>query len=204
MGNTTSNHLPKPAEIHLSAGDDSIFQPASLPMDADGFIVSFGVEQKEEMLAFFEKHGVVVVADVLSDEQCQRSIDEVWLFLREMYHPTIDRNKPETWSPKWPTFSQFGMLGNERWLYPQACDNRQNLHIYQVFQTLLGERELFVNVTRAGLMRPTRNIFFPSLNQTEDRPEWKTVSEWLHLDMNPLTGRASTYGFENVAEGHSD
>jgi hypothetical protein len=53
-------------------------------------------------------------------------------------------------------------------------------------------------------MRPTKNIFFPSINKTEDRDEWKTVSEWLHLDMNPLTGRASTYGFEAVAEGHFD
>ena len=204
MGNTNSNNLPKLAEIHLSSGDDQSFQLASLPVDADGFIVSFRVEQQEEMLAFFEKHGAVVVADVLSDEECQRSIEEVWLFLREMCHPTIDRNKPETWSTKWPIFSQYGMLGNERWLHPQACDNRQNPNIYQVFQTLLGDRELFVNVTRAGLMRPTRNIFFPSLNQTEDRPDWKTVSEWLHLDMNPLTGRVSTYGFENVAEGHCE
>jgi hypothetical protein len=26
----------------------------------------------------------------------------------------------------------------------------------------------------------------------------------LHMDMNPLTGRATTYGFEHVAEGHFD
>ena len=204
MGNTTGNHLPTPADIHLSPGDADTFQPAPLPKDSDDFIVSFQVEQKEEMLAFFERHGVVVVANVLTDEECQRSVDEVWLFLREMFNRTIDRDKPETWSKGWPTFSQFGMLGNERWLYPQACDNRQNSQIYQVFQILLGERELWVNVTRAGLMRPTRDIFFPSLHQTEDRPEWKTMSEWLHLDMNPLTGRASTYGFEHVAEGNFD
>ncbi|CAF0939791.1 unnamed protein product [Adineta steineri] len=204
MGNTESNSLLKPADIHLSPGNDEIFQPASLPLDSDGFIISFNVEQQEEILTFFEKHGVVVVSNVLSDEQCQRSVDEVWLFLQEMYNQNIDRNKPETWSSGWPSFSKIGIVGNERWLYPQACDNRQNPNIYQVFRTLLGENELIVNITRAGLMRPTKNIFFSSLNKTEDREAWKTISEWLHLDMNPLTGRTTTYGFEHVGEGHFD
>ncbi|CAF0719458.1 unnamed protein product [Adineta steineri] len=204
MGNTESNSLLKPLDIHLSPGNDEIFQPAPLPLDSDGFIISFNVEQQEEILTFFEKHGVVVVSNVLTDEQCQRSVDEVWLFLQEMYNQNIDRNKPETWSFGWPSFSKMGIVGNERWLYPQACDNRQNPNIYQVFRTLLGENELIVNITRAGLMRPTKNIFFSSLNKTEDREEWKTISEWLHLDMNPLTGRATTYGFEHVGEGHFD
>jgi hypothetical protein len=204
MGNTESSSLPKPSEIHLSAGNDETFQPAPLPVDSDGFIIGFNVEQQEEILAFFEKHGVVVVLNVLTDEQCQRSVDEVWLFMKEICNQNIERDKPETWSSGWPSFSQFGILSNERWLYPQACDNRQNPNIYQVFRTLLGDNELITNITRAGLMRPTKNVFFPSINKTEDRDEWKTVSEWLHLDMNPLTGRATTYGFEAVAEGHFD
>jgi hypothetical protein len=204
MGNTESSSLPKPPEIHLSAGNDETFQPAPLPVDSDGFIIGFNVEQQEEILAFFEKHGVVVVLNVLTDEQCQRSVDEVWLFMKEICNQNIERDKPETWSSGWPSFSQFGILSNERWLYPQACDNRQNPNIYQVFRTLLGDNELITNITRAGLMRPTKNVFFPSINKTEDRDEWKTVSEWLHLDMNPLTGRATTYGFEAVAEGHFD
>jgi hypothetical protein len=204
MGNTESETLSKCREICLSTGNDEIFQPAPLPVDADGFIVSFNVEQQNEMLVFFEKHGAVVVSNVLTDEQCERSVEEVWLLLQEMGNRNIERDKPETWSTGWPTFSQFGLLGNDRWLYPQACDNRQNPNIYEVFRTLLGDNELIVNIARAGLMRPTKNIFFPSLNKTEDREEWKTMSEWLHLDMNPLTGRATTYGFENVAEGHFD
>jgi hypothetical protein len=204
MGNTESSSLPKLSEIHLSPGNDEIFHPDPLPVDADGFIVSFNVEQQEEILAFFERHGVVVVSNVLTDEQCQRSVDEVWLFLKEMFSEKIEQDKPETWSFGWPNFSKLGILGNERWLYPQACDNRQNPNIYQVFRTLLGDNELIVNITRAGLMRPTKNIFFPSLNKTEDREEWKTVSEWLHIDMNPLTGRCTTYGFENVSEDHFD
>ncbi|CAF1127881.1 unnamed protein product [Adineta ricciae] len=204
MGNTQSSTILNLPKIHLSNGNDEIFRPAPLPLDQDGFIVSFTVDQQNEMLEFFEKHGVVVVSNVLPNEQCQCSVDEVWLFLRDMCNRNIEPDKPESWIKGWPNFSKFGILGNDRWLYPQACDNRQNPNIYQVFRTLLGEHELTVNITRAGMMRPTKNIYFPSTNQTEDRDDWKTISEWLHLDMNPLTGRSTTFGFESVAEGHFD
>ena len=36
-------------------------------------------------------------------------------------------------------------------------------------------------------MRPTLN-----------NPEWKTVENWLHLDMNPLTGRTSSHGYKET------
>jgi ectoine hydroxylase-related dioxygenase (phytanoyl-CoA dioxygenase family) len=202
MANIGSTHSIKPLEIHISPGDDKTFQPAPLPVDSDGFIVAFNVEQEEEILTFFEKHGVVVVANVLTEQQCERSVDDVWAFLQELQNPDIQRDKPETWNSKWPRFSHMGILGNERWLYPQACDNRQNPNIYKVFQTLFGDHELMVNITRAGLMRPTKDIYFPSLNKTEDREQWKTMSNWLHMDMNPLTGRATTFGYEHVAERH--
>ena len=204
MGNSGSSEFGPLMKIHLSPGDEKQFRPQPLPLDADGFVQSFPVDRREEILEFFERHGVVVVSNVLTDEQCSRSVDEVWLFLKEMFNPEIDRNDPSTWQKGWPSFSKLGILGNERWLYPQACDNRQNPNIYQVFRTLFGENELIVNVTRAGLMRPTKDVFFPSLNKTEDRPDWVTVSEWLHLDMNPLTGRSTTYGFGNVGENHNE
>lgn len=202
MAEIDINNGEKLLSINLSAGDDELFHSAPLPLDSEGFIVSFKVDQEEEILKFFEKHGVVVVSNVLTEEECRRSVKEVWLLLKELNNPEIDPEKPETWERGWPSLSKLGILGNIRWLYPQACDNRQNPNVYRVFQTLFGEHELFANVTRAGLMRPTRDIFFPTLNKTEDRPTWKTLSEWLHLDMNPLTGRCTTYGFENVAESH--
>ncbi|UJR07141.1 hypothetical protein I4U23_011429 [Adineta vaga] len=201
--NSTSNSLESLLKIHISSGDDEIFHPTPLPTDNDGFIVTFNVEQQEEILKFFEKHGLVVVGNVLTNEECERSIDDVWKFLQEMYNPDIERDNPDTWNTNtWPGYSHMGILGIERWLYPQACDNRQNPKIYQVFQTLFGDEELIVNVTRAGLMRPTKNIYFPSIKTIEDRKDWKTMSNWLHLDMNPLTGRTTTYGFEHASESH--
>ncbi|CAF4004085.1 unnamed protein product, partial [Rotaria sp. Silwood1] len=107
MGIGTSTPLPKLQEIHMSPGDDETFQPAPLSIDADGFIVALNIDQEEEILKFFEKHGVVVVANVLTDEQCERSVDDVWRFLQEMFNPDIQRDQPETWSYKWPCFSKM-------------------------------------------------------------------------------------------------
>lgn len=120
MGNTesTSNSSSNLSTIHLSPGDDEEFHPAPLPLDEDGFITSFHVEEEEEILKFFEKHGVVVVSNILTDEQCQRSVDDLWLFLKEMFNRNIDQEKPETWESGWPMFSKMGIIGNERWLYP--------------------------------------------------------------------------------------
>ncbi|CAF1600186.1 unnamed protein product [Rotaria sp. Silwood1] len=192
MADNSNIKSTKLNEIHISSGDDETFHPAPLPIDDDGFIIAFDIEQHDEILTFFEKHGVVVIANVLTEQECERSVDDVWKFLQEMCNSNIDCNKPETWNSNWPMFSHMGILGNERWLYPQACDNRQNPNIYKVFCTLFGDHELITNVTRAGLMRPTKDVYFPSLNKTEDRENWKTISNWLHLDMNPLTGRATT------------
>ena len=189
------------SQRNLTSADEEEFHPTPLPVDADGFIVSFRVDQEEELAEFFAKHGAVVVANVLSDDECRASVDEVWRFLQEMFNPAIERDRPESWSSFWPGLSQMGILANERWLSTQACNNRQNPKIYRVFQTLFNDEELIVNIGRAGLMRPTKDVYFPTIDKKEDRKEWKTLSHWLHLDMNPLTGRSSTYGFEHVAEG---
>jgi hypothetical protein len=104
MSNIASTQSIKPSKIHISRGDDETFHPAPLPVDTDGFIVAFNVDQEEEILTFFEKHGVVVVANVLTEQECERSVDDVSKLLQEMYHPNIQRDQPETWNSKWPSF----------------------------------------------------------------------------------------------------
>ncbi|CAF2940272.1 unnamed protein product [Rotaria sp. Silwood2] len=93
MANSSNIKSIKLKEIHLSSGDDEAFHPAPLPIDDDGFIVAFDVEQQDEILTFFEKYGVVVVANVLTEQECERSVDDVWKFLQEMFNSNIDRDK---------------------------------------------------------------------------------------------------------------
>ena len=98
MGNKGSaNSSLNLQEIHLSSGDDEIFQPALLPVDSDGFIMAHNIDQEDEIFKFFEKHGVVVVAHVLTHEKCQRSVNDVWRFLQEMFNPDIQPDQPDTW-----------------------------------------------------------------------------------------------------------
>ncbi|CAF4679460.1 unnamed protein product, partial [Rotaria socialis] len=41
-------------EINFSPGNDEVFQPVPLAIDTDGFIMTFSVEQEEEIFKFFE------------------------------------------------------------------------------------------------------------------------------------------------------
>ena len=68
-----------------------------------------------------------------------------------------------------------------------------------VYRSLLGRDDIWASVDRYGIMRPTKRIpseplpsdigrcSVPEGFQGEDKPEWKTISKWLHWDLNPCT-----------------
>eukprot|EP01126_Amoeba_proteus_P013605 TRINITY_DN1581_c0_g2_i1.p1 TRINITY_DN1581_c0_g2~~TRINITY_DN1581_c0_g2_i1.p1 ORF type:complete len:277 (-),score=50.77 TRINITY_DN1581_c0_g2_i1:130-960(-) len=64
--------------------------------------------------------------------------------------------------------------------------NRQKPEVVSIFQNILGAKNLRVTRDRWGILRPTRNIRFKD-GSVHDKPEWKTVSKWLHWDQNPWT-----------------
>lgn len=52
-------------------------------------------------------------------------------------------------------------------------------------------------------MRPTKGLRFPKAGSKDefeivDKPEWKTISEWLHWDMNPWTGTTTTFAWKSI------
>lgn len=49
-----------------------------LPKDSDGFAVSFSVDDEAGFKKFFDEYGFVVVDGVLSEEECNASIEEIW------------------------------------------------------------------------------------------------------------------------------
>ena len=89
---------------------------------------------------------------------------------------------------------ELGILGNQIILSAQFCENRQNPKIARVFEVLLGTDNLMVNVGRASAMRPTKNIKL-SDGSLVDKPEWKTVEEWLHWDMCPWKGLTTSFSW---------
>jgi hypothetical protein len=172
------------------------YTPKILPTDAEGYVTSFTIDQKEEYKKFFEEYGVVVIRDILNDKECRNSVNEAWDFL-ERHHVKLDRNDISTWTnDNFPSLSNLGILGNTPVLSKQFFENRQNPKLYSVYSTLLQSNKLWSNIGRASIIRPTKNIIING--ELVDKPEWKTLSEWLHLDMNPFTGATTTFMYKEV------
>ena len=103
------------------------YEPLTLPVDEDGYVVSFspGEGDAAAMAEFFDRYGMVVVADVLPPQDCMASVAELWEFL-ERQVSGLDRNQPETWE-RWAPLAGLGLLGNTFNLSPQLCRNRQSV-----------------------------------------------------------------------------
>ena len=179
------NNLQSLLEREDNRGHESAYEPLVLPTDDEGYVVGFRSDEAEEMVAFFEKYGLVVVIGVLPEPDCAASVRELWDFL-ERQVSGLDRGRPETWG-KWTQLAGLGMLGNTFNVSPQLCANRQHPAIHKVFASLFGTEQLRVNVGRSSLMRPTVQIPM-SDGRVVDRPDWRTKpgADWLHWDLNPL------------------
>lgn len=170
------------------------YERLELPKDEEGYCISFAPESEEEISNFFKKYGVVVVKDILTEEECTKTEDEIWEFISRHTNDSVQRNVPESWE-NWPALKQLGILGHMFILSKQCCENRQNPKLAKAFQIVLESEDVFVNVGRASAMRPTKDILING--KLEDKPEWKTLSDWLHWDMNPWTGLTTTFSFRS-------
>ena len=181
--------------------DPETWEPPALPLDDDGFVQAFDVDEGEAINAFFEWYGLVVVRDVIDADACARSLDELWAGL-ETNCKGLQRDDPSTYG-SWPSLAKLGILGNTFLLSPQWCANRQSPRVHRAFAALFGTERLVVNVGRASAMRPTRGVPTGGPSTAEgrpalvDRPEWRSKAgpEWLHWDMNPFTGAASSFSW---------
>eukprot|EP01119_Soliformovum_irregulare_P022640 TRINITY_DN7798_c0_g1_i2.p1 TRINITY_DN7798_c0_g1~~TRINITY_DN7798_c0_g1_i2.p1 ORF type:complete len:231 (-),score=21.73 TRINITY_DN7798_c0_g1_i2:443-1135(-) len=171
------------------------------PKDEEGYVQSFNLDQKDDYLTFFRRYGFVVVNDVLSREQIEASLEEIWTYLETTQFgwetkDMVKRDDPKTWEDThWPpAIKKLGILGNGPAIGQQAWENRQNENLYQVYCHILGRKDLWSSIDRWGVMRPTVKIPHEPVRswndlstegETSDRPKWKTAEGWLHWDMNP-------------------
>eukprot|EP00608_Synchroma_pusillum_P000081 CAMPEP_0198443448 /NCGR_PEP_ID=MMETSP1452-20131203/70101_1 /TAXON_ID=1181717 /ORGANISM="Synchroma pusillum, Strain CCMP3072" /LENGTH=551 /DNA_ID=CAMNT_0044164085 /DNA_START=55 /DNA_END=1710 /DNA_ORIENTATION=- len=168
------------------------FVPTPAPLTADGFVQDFDVSDEAGIRHFFDTYGFVVVRDAVSRQACEDTIDEVWGSLAVR---GVDRHDSETWE-SWPWGSKVGMLGSEPMVLPSMCRNRESPVIHRLFAMLHGDDDLRVNIDRAGVMRPTKNIRRGG-ELCEDVPEFRVIPEWVHLDMNPWTFRSTTSFYQS-------
>ena|SRR3990167_3390117 len=143
---------------------------------------SFPLNQKKEYLQFFKENGYVVVDNVISEQDCEKSVDAIWNLVKRSSVESCIKDQPETWGDNWPT-SKTGILGDGIVQDPQAWKNRQNKNIYDVFSTLYNDSDLIVSLDRYGITRPTVNI--PINGKLVNKPEWSGLQSWFHWDLNP-------------------
>eukprot|EP00117_Sycon_ciliatum_P035389 scpid72172/ scgid26841/ len=191
-----------------------------IPLDESDkrYAKCFTSDQTTELSEFFREYGFVVIRDVLTEDECRASIDELWTFLesrgyklREWDGPTehekqmdeerpparIRRDDPSTWDNDWPPMGHAGILGYLPVFRKQVLQNRQNPKIYSAFATLMQRQDLLVNQGRLGMFRPTRVKDEPdTINQ-----KWKTAYS-LHWDLNPWRYSLDDAIFQRDAKKH--
>ncbi len=160
------------------------------PLDDDGFVVSFAHDDAAGMKAFFSRFGFVCVRDVLDSRAVSATLDE--------FFGQFDRTSTESIERFFARQDhvKLGLVGISSEIdKPVQLMNRAAPRVYDAFVHLLDERRLFVDHGRMGVLRPT-------VWQGVDKPEWRTVDRWLHLDCNPITNRISVASVANAHLPH--
>jgi len=48
------------------------------PLDSEGFVVSFEVNEEENIRNFWKEYGFVVIKNCIPEENVENTIDEIW------------------------------------------------------------------------------------------------------------------------------
>uniref|UniRef100_A0A7S4IBL5 Phytanoyl-CoA dioxygenase n=1 Tax=Vannella robusta TaxID=1487602 RepID=A0A7S4IBL5_9EUKA len=155
-------------------------------------IPNYSINQREEILQFWNTWGFVVIRDVLSPSETDATISEIWDVVEDQSNGEVSRNKAATWyNPEtWPDKTQKGFIQPfSDFLLQQCWLNRQNTQIINAFQLLLDTEEIVCSRDRYGFMRPTTL----SISELKEK-DFSTTKNWLHWDQNGW----SNSGFQSV------
>lgn len=168
---------------------------ANLPViGEDGYITSFAFDDDNGIKNFFDTFGFVVISNILSDDEVNKTIDDIWNQIEDLSKEmkkvdsesrtfwqkitsyvwdtdvVVNRNDENTHNKFWP-FSERGIFSNVA-QGPQMFENRQSPKVAKAFETVIGTDKLLVSLDRFGYIKPSNDI------QLEKKP-------WLHWDLNP-------------------
>jgi len=135
----------------------------------------------ERSLQHLREEGFVVFENILSREELQVALSELWDFL-EGLSTGINRNDPNTWgNDRWPPGVETGVVythavGQSRFMWNLRSKER----IAKIFSKIWNApvSELLTSFDGCGLMRPTN---FDA--------NWKTAGGWYHVDQNGMKKR---------------
>lgn len=165
---------------------------------SDDYTTSFTVEQIPDIKNFFDKNGFVVVDNVLTDAECDATVEEFNQICQKLA-PEFDINDRSTYD-KYPSCNNYGLVSSDPIFTEQIVRNRVNVNILGLFSNLydVPVGNLLCNHDRFTFYRPTRQIN----GVGADRPDWKTSYTYpgLHLDHNP---NGFYYDIEEIDAGLS-
>ena len=139
----------------------------------------------DKHLKKLNKDGYCIINNVLTDNECNQTITEVWDWL-EGLETGIDRADSDTWkNDKWP-HDNHGIIQHFRIGHAQFIWNlRQNKKIIDIFATLWNTKELLVSFDAMSIMRPT----------------YTKSTGWFHTDQSPMKkGLHCVQGFINLED----
>ncbi|CAK9077140.1 unnamed protein product [Durusdinium trenchii] len=139
------------------------------------FAVAFSVEDVEAAQSWMAKYGFVIFRDVISEEDCRATRNEIWSYL-ESKVPGFRRDDPETWRVLSETntgryYDAYGLPPDPVIVTRQLVRNRQNCNVIRAFKNILGDG-ILVSQDRWCLYRATQRGGVPTRNN-------------LHLDLHP-------------------
>jgi len=128
----------------------------------------------QEQVDTFHDQGYLIVPNVISKEQCELTLDEIWRTVE--HYNGISRKTSTTWN-QWP-FNKRGFIDAFPIYNLQSIwEIRQNPIVYGSFAQLLKTRELWCSIDRVSLKRP-------GIINGKNMDEWK-CEDWHHTDLNP-------------------
>ena len=73
-------------------------QLLTLPVDEDGYVEGFEYNDEKGLSEFFDKYGVVVIKNLLTPDEIERTQNEIYDYVELYYNPDFKRNDPNTWN----------------------------------------------------------------------------------------------------------
>jgi hypothetical protein len=181
---------PQPPPAHRRSADVEPSEPG--PLEPTYLHVERFAPGSARSVAYLREHGYVVIAAVLSPEQCATALGLTWDYL-EGLGTGIDRADWTTWDDdRWPTAAHGGILPGHgighsaaQWFIRGAPA------VKDVFAAVWDEDDLLVSFDGMALWRPW------ALNEA-----WRTNrgGSWLHIDQHPITrpGQQCVQGLVNL------
>jgi len=160
------------------------------PVDDEGFVQGFEVEDVHGYMEFLRIYGFCVVK-VLDDELCDRAVRELFEFVNSAPNANrkaaVNRDDPSTWDDvNWPGSGKY--LFDDPGFTQSSFDIRTHKNIYILFKNIFGGNpKLYTSIDAWGLMRGTRDLQIGG--ELVERPSWRwdldphwDVDPWNHIE----------------------